>query len=326
MTANDNLMEEFWALNVKVGQLQKAATEFQPREVPKRPRAATPKEIAALEKKLAVTLPPSFKAFLLASNGAAVAHANIQALGSTTELKGPALAAHMERWQHRTRHALPKGTVIGWNPYANSLLILDTHLKPKAGGEYTVRYWAISPENEHRYPSFAAFLEDIVEEFRVEANELAQQVDDSEGPASFAALLERAASMLSEGKNGKRAAWKGLGKDLNEVVEFMEALELAAFPDKAEKKAVSAALRRLGVAMMADELDAASPRDDGVFDLQVGMAGCLEYVWRVLFARFDLPDDVDSWLRWGMHIAIRADEEFGGGRSDDDDDDDDDDE
>ena len=98
MTNSKDLIEEFWALNVKVGQLQQA-TEFAPREVPKRPRAATPKEIAALEKKLAVTLPPSFKAVLLASNGARLAHANIHVLGSTTELGGPALAAHMENWR-----------------------------------------------------------------------------------------------------------------------------------------------------------------------------------------------------------------------------------
>jgi cell wall assembly regulator SMI1 len=70
----EDRIEEFWALNVKVGQLRRATTEFCPPEVPKRPRAATPKDIAALEKRLAVTVPPSFKALLLASNGARVAH------------------------------------------------------------------------------------------------------------------------------------------------------------------------------------------------------------------------------------------------------------
>jgi hypothetical protein len=319
------LMETFWSLNVQVGKLRRDAVEFSPPELPVRPPPATAKELAALEKRMGVPVPPSYKALLLAGNGGRVAHECIQAFGSTTEIAGPAVATHMEGWHHRTREPMPKGTVIGWNLYANSLLLLDTHLKPKANGEYSVRYWARSSEEEHRYPSFAAFLEELVEGFRVEASELGQRIEDARGPATFSALLENAASMLTSGKNGRKAAWKALGKDLEIVVEFMEALELAAFPSKSEKKTVSAALRRLGVPMFADELEAATPANDGLLSLQIEMHGCFEYIWRVLFGRFDLPDNVASWLRWGMYIAIRGDEEAGIGPGLDDDDDDDDD-
>ena len=149
------LTEDLWTLDVEIEACHARADGRPPPELRRR-RGASAAAIAALEKRLARPLPPSLRTFLETSNGMTLHHEYLKVLGSSSAIGGKELRKHMEGWCTRMRAPLPRGTVIGWDPYANSLLLLDTHAKPRARGSARRRHAEAPPSRRGEVHDAAA--------------------------------------------------------------------------------------------------------------------------------------------------------------------------
>lgn len=320
------LAEELCDLTTRVAQLD-ARVQGLPAPRQKKRRGATPQALAALEKSLPFKLPPSVREFLSVTNGLEWNGEHLKVIASTSCLGGPVVEKHLKEWTLRTRGARPKGTVVGWNPFANALLTLETHLKPK-DGEFAVRFMEKDTSKVHTFATFTRFLASLVEEQRKEALELQKALgSDESGPETFEGVLTGAAELLRRTR-GKNAVWKKLAEDVEHVTELVSMLEFNSPPDAAELKAITGALRRLGLHADADALEdmAKSAKRIGISaweeEAPLELTGLTENAWRVLFGRLDLPDEVDVWLRAGLRIAIRGEHGTRSRGGDDDEEDD----
>lgn len=127
---------------------------------------ASEESIQALEVRLNVSLPPSYRIFLKLHDGWRMAGAAIDLLSLEDMLAGPR-AERIRRWQKTEGeagdHMAANGLVIAEGAIGPTKLILDTSTVDASGEWLLVRN---HKGPEETYESFLAWLEDSVEMYR----------------------------------------------------------------------------------------------------------------------------------------------------------------
>lgn len=140
---------------------------------------ASEAQLAELEARLKRPLPPSYRTFLKLHNGWRMASGAVDLLSVEEMLEGPR-ADKIKKWQAEAEKAgdplAANGLVIGFGEATSIRLLLDPSTLDETGE------WAIVGHDngpEWNYPSFIAWLEASVEEFRELAEEETEE-DDQE--------------------------------------------------------------------------------------------------------------------------------------------------
>lgn len=129
---------------------------------------ASDRDIAAAERRLQLAFPPSYREFLLVTDGIAAFCSSFDLLG-TRELLSPEYETRVKRsrelaWEAGDRLAV-EGCVVGFGEDTTSFVLLDRERGPAEDGELRV---VVSEDGEEisSSDSFLRFLE-----FRAEVNE-----------------------------------------------------------------------------------------------------------------------------------------------------------
>ena len=119
-----------------------------------------------LESRLGKHLPDSYRAFLRLHNGWRMVDGSTDLLSANEILEGP-IAASIEEWQEKALRSgdliAAKSLVIGVSRYTPTRLLLDPESVDENGEWRVVQH---HKDEEYEYPSFLAWLEESVEEFR----------------------------------------------------------------------------------------------------------------------------------------------------------------